>query len=43
MKNLYKLANINLNYHLNGNEIGLKNINFKINKNERVAIVGERF
>ncbi len=42
MKNLYKLANINLNYHLNGNEIKvLKNINFKINKNERVAIIGE--
>ena len=42
MKNLYKLANINLNYHLNGNEIKvLKNINFKINKDERVAISGE--
>ena len=42
MKNLYKLANINLNYHLNGNEIKvLKNINFKINKDERVAIIGE--
>ncbi len=42
MKNLYKLININLNYHLNGNDIKvLKNINFKINKNERVAIIGE--
>ena len=42
MKNLYKLANINLKYHLNGNEIKvLKNINFKINKDERVAIIGE--
>lgn len=42
MKNLYKLDNINLNYHLNGNDIKvLKNINFKINKNERVAIIGE--
>ena len=42
MKNLYKLNNINLNYHLNGNDIKvLKNINFEINKNERVAIIGE--
>ena len=42
MKNLYKLININLNYRLNGNEIKvLKNINFKINKDERVAIIGE--
>ena len=42
MKNLYKLANINLNYHLNGNEIKvLKNINLNINKDERVAIIGE--
>tara|TARA_B100000927_G_scaffold268582_1_gene243472 strand:+ start:79 stop:747 length:669 start_codon:yes stop_codon:yes gene_type:complete len=42
MKKLYKLDNINLNYHLNGNEIKvLKNINFEINKNERVAIIGE--
>ena len=42
MKNLYKLNNINLNYHLNGNEIKvLKNINFEIKKNERVAIIGE--
>ena len=42
MKNLYKLDNINLNYHLNGNDIKvLKNINFEINKNERVAIIGE--
>ena len=42
MKNLYKLVNINLNYHVNGNDIKvLKNINFVINKNERVAIIGE--
>ena len=42
MKNLYKLDNINLNYQLNGNDIKvLKNINFEIKKNERVAIVGE--
>ena len=42
MKNLYKLDNINLNYHLNGNDIKvLKNINLVIKKNERVAIVGE--
>ena len=42
MKNLYKLVNINLNYHVNGNDIKvLKNINFVINKNERVAIFGE--
>ena len=42
MKNLYKLDNINLNYQLNGNDIrGLKNINFEIKKNERVAIIGE--
>ena len=42
MKNLYKLDNINLNYHLNGNDIKvLKNINFEIKKNERVAIIGE--
>tara|TARA_A100001011_G_C14319989_1_gene850038 strand:- start:4240 stop:4926 length:687 start_codon:yes stop_codon:yes gene_type:complete len=42
MKNLYKLDNINLNYHVNGNDIKvLKNINFVINKNERVAIIGE--
>ncbi len=39
---LYKLNNINLNYHLNGNDIKvLKNINFEIKKNERVAITGE--
>ena len=44
MKNLYKLDNINLNYHLNGNDIKvLKNINLEINKNERVAIIGEWF
>ena len=42
MKNLYRLDNINLNYHLNGNEIKvLKNINFEISTNERVAIMGE--
>ena len=42
MKNLYKLENINLNYELNGNNIKvLKNINFEIKKNERVAITGE--
>ena len=42
MKNLYKLGNINLNYHLNGNDIRvLKNINFEIKKNERVAVIGE--
>ncbi len=42
MKNLYKLDNIHLNYHVNGNDIKvLKNINFVINKNERVAIIGE--
>ena len=42
MKNLYKLNNINLNYHLNGNDIKvLKNINFEIKKNERVALIGE--
>ena len=42
MKSLYKLDNINLNYHVNGSDIKvLKNINFAINKNERVAIIGE--
>ena len=42
MKNLYKLNNINFNYHVNGNDIKvLKNINLEINKNERVAIIGE--
>ena len=42
MKNLYKLNNINLNYYSNGNDIKiLKNINFEIKKNERVAIIGE--
>ena len=42
MKNLYKLENINLNYQLNGNDIKiLKNINFELKKNERVAITGE--
>ncbi len=42
MKNLYKLDNINLNYNINGNDIRvLKNINFEIKKNERVALMGE--
>lgn len=42
MENLYTLDNINLNYQLNENDIKvLKNINFEIKKNERVAIVGE--
>ena len=42
MKKLYKLDNINLNYKLNGNDIKvLKNINFEIKKNERVALIGE--
>ena len=42
MNILYKLKNINLNYLLNGNNTKiLKNINFEIKKNERVAIIGE--
>ena len=42
MKKLFKLDNINLNYNLNGNDIRvLKNINFEIKKNERVALIGE--
>ena len=42
MKNLYKLNNVSLDYYLNGNDIRvLKNINFEIKKNERVAIIGE--
>ena len=42
MKSLYKLDNISINYHVNGSDIKvLKNINFVINKNERVAIIGE--
>ena len=42
MKKLYKLDNINLNYNINGNDIRvLKNINFEIKKNERVAVIGE--
>ena len=42
MNALYKLKNINLNYLLNGNNIKiLKNINFEIKKDERVAIIGE--
>ena len=42
MKNLYKLDNINLTYQLNGTDIKvLKNINFEIKKDDRVAIIGE--
>ena len=42
MKKLYKLDDINLNYKVNENNIRvLKNINFEIKKNERVAIIGE--
>ena len=42
MNKLYKLENINLNYNVNGNNIRvLKNINFEIKKNERVAVIGE--
>ena len=42
MNELYKLDNINLNYNVNGNDIRvLKNINFEIKKNERVALMGE--
>ena len=42
MKILYKLRNINLNYKINEDDIRvLKNINFEIKKNERVAIIGE--
>ena len=42
MNTLYKLKNINLNYLLNENNIKiLKNINFEIKKNERIAIIGE--
>jgi len=42
MNELYKLDNINLNYNVNGNIIKvLKNINFEIKKNERVALIGE--
>ena len=42
MKKLYKLDNINLYYNVNGNNIRvLKNINFEIKKNERVALIGE--
>ena len=42
MNILYNFNNINLNYNLNGNDIKvLKNINFQIKKNERLAIVGE--
>ena len=42
MKKLYKLDDINLNYKVNEDNIRvLKNINFEIKKNERVAIIGE--
>ena len=42
IKRLFKLDNINLNYNINGNDIRvLKNINFEIKKNERVALIGE--
>ena len=42
IKKFFKLDNINLNYNINGNDIRvLKNINFEIKKNERVAIIGE--
>ena len=42
MKKLYKLDSINLNYNVNGNDIRvLKNINFELKKNERVALIGE--
>ena len=42
MNKLYKLENINLNYNVNGDNIRvLKNINFEIKKNERVALIGE--
>ena len=42
MNKLYKLDNINLNYNVNGNHIRvLKNINFELKKNERVALIGE--
>ena len=42
MKKLYKLDNINLNYKVNGNDIRvLRNIDFEIKKNERVALIGE--
>ena len=42
VKKLFKLNNIHLNYKLNGDDIRvLKNINFEIKKNERVALIGE--
>tara|TARA_B100000886_G_scaffold296651_1_gene223979 strand:- start:866 stop:1561 length:696 start_codon:yes stop_codon:yes gene_type:complete len=42
IKKLFKLDNINLNYNVNGNDIRvLKNINFEIKKNERIAVIGE--
>ena len=42
MKYLYKLENINLSYYLKNDDIKvLRNINFEIKKNERVAIIGE--
>ena len=42
MKLLYKIENINLEYHPNNNDTKiLKNINFEVKKNERLAIIGE--
>ena len=42
MKFLYKIENINLEYHSNNNDTKiLKNINFEVKKNERLAIIGE--
>tara|TARA_B100000886_G_C20420314_1_gene491259 strand:- start:1079 stop:1759 length:681 start_codon:yes stop_codon:yes gene_type:complete len=42
MKLLYKIENINLEYHSNNNDTKiLKNINFGVKKNERLAIIGE--
>ena len=42
MKHLLKLDDINLNYYIKDNVIKvLKNINFEIKKNQRVAITGE--
>ena len=42
MKLLYKIENINLEYHSNNNDTKiLKNINFEVKKNERLAIIGE--
>ena len=42
MKLLYKIENINLEYHSNNSDTKiLKNINFEVKKNERLAIIGE--